>query len=61
MKKKLYQEPRMAVADARIAAPVAMIISSEENEDQWAKSRDENIDFDFNDFEGQGQSYGSLW
>lgn len=51
----------MAVADARIAAPVAMIISSEENEEQWAKSRDENIDFDFNDFEGQGQSYGSLW
>ena len=59
MKRKPYRVPRMNITDTRTTDSIAMIISSEGNDEQWTKRRDEDPYSDT--YEQQEQTYGNLW
>lgn len=49
----------MNITDTRTTDSIAMIISSEGNDEQWTKRRDEEPYSD--EYEQQEQTYGNLW
>ena len=60
MRKKTYQTPRTTHTEAATSISIALIISSELNDEQWSKVRDPRSDAE-EDLQISNTEYGNLW